>query len=73
MKKLLLIVGLSKNQLKKKSVMSAWRIHSFSGGVDQLKLNESTKIPTITRPNDVLIQVKAASVNPLDAQMKGIL
>lgn len=56
---------------RRSSMMSAWRIHNYSPEL-HIKLNESTKIPTITRPNEILIKVKAASLNPFDARMIGI-
>ena len=47
--------------------MRAWQIDSYVGhnSVCERIIN----IPTIQCPNDVLVQVKAASVNPLDVMM----
>ena len=50
--------------------MSAWQIHGF-GGTDQLKLSHSVKVPPLLGPKDVLVEVHAASVNPVDLQMLG--
>lgn len=49
--------------------MSCWQIHSY-GNMDELQL-QHTRIPIISNPNDVLIKVNAASVNPLDVAMVG--
>ncbi|XP_063982480.1 reticulon-4-interacting protein 1, mitochondrial [Diachasmimorpha longicaudata] len=47
--------------------MQAWQIHSY-GDTKELKLS-SARMPVISRPTDVLVQVEAASVNPIDAAM----
>ncbi|KAJ8673591.1 hypothetical protein QAD02_004853 [Eretmocerus hayati] len=47
--------------------IQAWQIHSY-GGLDELKLSKA-KIPVMSNPNDVLIQVEASSVNPIDVAM----
>jgi len=49
-------------------VMRAWRLHSYTG-VNSAKLDASAPVPTIQCPYDVLVKVKAASVNPLDIEM----
>lgn len=46
---------------------SSWQISRY-GGPEELKLNISNLTP-ISGPNDVLIRVHAASVNPIDVQM----
>ncbi|KAG9509701.1 NAD-dependent protein deacylase sirtuin-5, mitochondrial [Fragariocoptes setiger] len=54
--------------------MRAWRLCSSSGltsnvdGPGALKLHECW-IPTISAPSDVLVQVRASSINPLDICM----
>lgn len=48
--------------------MSAWQITSYDT-TPRLVLTPSARIPTLERPDDVLIEVHAASVNPLDVQM----
>lgn len=52
--------------------MAAWQIHSY-GGLEELQLSRSTRIPTIMNPNDVLVKVGASSVNPIDLAMMGKL
>lgn len=52
--------------------MAAWQIHSY-GGLEELQLSRSTRIPTIMNPNDVLIKVRASSINPIDLAMMGKL
>ncbi|CAG9857506.1 unnamed protein product [Phyllotreta striolata] len=52
-----------KNRLK----VNSWRLHDY-GDIENLQLNES-RIPIVEHPDDVLVQVKAASVNPIDALM----
>lgn len=44
--------------------MQAWQMHSY-GDLSDLKLSD-VRIPIIKRPNDVLVKVEAASVNPID-------
>ncbi|XP_012267366.2 reticulon-4-interacting protein 1, mitochondrial [Athalia rosae] len=44
--------------------MQAWQIHSYEG-LANLKLSD-VRIPIIKKPNDVLIKIEAASVNPID-------
>ena len=51
--------------------MSAWQIHSF-GGIEQLRLSHSVKVPPLLGPKDVQIEVHAASVNPVDLKMLGM-
>lgn len=53
------------------SKMSAWQINSFTG-LSSLKLAENLEVPSISQPNEVLIEVKAASINSLDVAMTGI-
>ena len=51
--------------------MRAWQINAY-GNTSQLELND-TNAPRILHPNDVLVRVHAASINPIDTQMLGIL
>ena len=48
--------------------MSAWQIYSYK---DNLTLSKTMRIPSIVDPGDVLIEVHASSVNPIDVMMKG--
>ncbi len=50
--------------------MAAWQINGF-GGTDQLKLAQNVKIRPLLSPRDVLVQVHASSVNPIDIEMLG--
>jgi NADPH:quinone reductase-like Zn-dependent oxidoreductase len=52
------------------SKMLAWQIHSY-GGLEELQLSKTARIPQIKGPNDVLIQVYASSINPIDLSMMG--
>ncbi|XP_011311536.1 reticulon-4-interacting protein 1, mitochondrial [Fopius arisanus] len=47
--------------------MQSWQIHTY-GDTKELKL-ASVRMPVISRPTDVLVQVQAASVNPIDVDM----
>lgn len=49
--------------------MKSWQIHSYG---EDLQLGEA-RIPFITNPEDVLVKVEAASVNPIDRIMLGKL
>lgn len=51
-------------------LMSAWQLRDYSG-VESLELVKDLPIPKITSSKDVLVEVKAASVNVLDAWMPG--
>ncbi|KAL1491073.1 hypothetical protein ABEB36_011726 [Hypothenemus hampei] len=55
--------------LKNSRKMLAWTIHSY-GDIDELQLAE-TRIPIIQSPDEVLVEVKAASLNPIDSFMLG--
>jgi|ERR1712137_55258 len=48
--------------------MSAWQINDY-GGIDALELVNDIPVPPLSQPDDVLIEVKAASVNVLDVMM----
>jgi hypothetical protein len=52
------------------SKMLAWQIHCY-GGLEELQLSKTARIPQIKGPNDVLIQVSASSINPIDLAMMG--
>lgn len=49
------------------SKMQAWYLTGFNG-VDNLTMGEIS-VPAIKSPKDVLVKVKAASLNPLDTMM----
>lgn len=50
--------------------MRGWQIHEY-GGVELLQCSNNIKIPVITSPNEVCIEVHTASVNPIDVAMMG--
>ena len=50
--------------------MSAWQLRDY-GGLDSLELVKNVPVPKISSSKDVLVEVKAASVNVLDAWMPG--
>jgi len=52
------------------SKMLAWQLHCY-GGLEELQLSETARIPQIKSPNDVLIEVCASSINPIDLAMMG--
>ncbi|KZS21619.1 Reticulon-4-interacting protein 1, mitochondrial [Daphnia magna] len=49
-------------------LMSAWQLRDY-GGIESLELVKDLPIPKITSSKDVLVEIKAASVNVLDAWM----
>nr|XP_023024695.1 reticulon-4-interacting protein 1, mitochondrial-like [Leptinotarsa decemlineata] len=53
----------------KKRRIKSWQLHEY-GGIDELQLG-SIRLPVIRDPNEVLVQVNAASVNPIDLLMIG--
>ncbi|KAF7281482.1 hypothetical protein GWI33_004728 [Rhynchophorus ferrugineus] len=55
--------------IKESHKILAWSIHSY-GDIDELQLAPK-RIPIINDPDEVLIQVKAASLNPIDSFMLG--
>ena len=57
-------------KLSKPSSMRAWHLYSF-GGPEKLQMSQTVRVPYLTKPTDVLVQVQAASVNPLDCDMCG--
>lgn len=50
--------------------MSAWCVDSY-GTNEVLRFSEEIPMPTVTSPTDVMIQVHATSLNPLDVAMRG--
>lgn len=46
--------------------MRAWEVHNFRS---PLSLTRTRRPPPITRPNDLLVRVEAASINPIDKYM----
>lgn len=52
--------------------MKGWQVHEY-GGVEILQCSENIKIPSIQSPTEVLVEVHASSVNPIDVKMMGEL
>lgn len=50
--------------------MRAWQIRRY-GGKDELTWSESVRVPRIIHPEDILVNVNAASINMLDIRMRG--
>lgn len=48
--------------------MIAWQAHSY-GTIDDLMLTSNARSPLVVGPRELLVRVKASSVNPLDALM----
>lgn len=48
--------------------MSAWQLYGYKG-LESLKLVSTVEVPPITQPNEVLVKIKAASINSLDVMM----
>jgi hypothetical protein len=55
-------------QIPKK--MSAWQLYKY-GPLSELTLSNTVHVPVIRRPGHVLVEVHAASVNPVDVMMVG--
>ncbi|CAB3259497.1 unnamed protein product [Arctia plantaginis] len=49
--------------------MRAWRVHAY-GALSELHLEEA-RVPPLRAPDDVLVRVSAASLNPIDVAMIG--
>lgn len=56
------------NMKPKEGKICAWQIHAY-GGVEELQLSCSVREPVISKPDDVLVNVSACSVNPIDVAM----
>lgn len=66
----LFCANLSKNVTCKENLkMKAWQIHSY-GDISEMQFN-SCRLPVIKSPTEVLVEVKAASLNPIDILMLG--
>ncbi|XP_064627725.1 reticulon-4-interacting protein 1 homolog, mitochondrial-like [Lineus longissimus] len=50
--------------------MAKWEINEY-GDNEVLRLSETSKIPVIRDPYEVLVEVHAASMNPVDVAMRG--
>lgn len=52
------------------TVMPAWVIDKY-GGNDALRFTRNASFPVIDYPNEVIVRVHAAGLNPLDVSMRG--
>lgn len=50
--------------------MPAWVIDKY-GSNDVLRFTKNASFPIIDYPNEVIVKVHAAGLNPLDAKMRG--
>lgn len=50
--------------------MIAWQLHSY-GNLDDLLLTSNARSPVLAGAKDVIVRVRASSVNPLDVMMTG--
>nr|CAI5830303.1 unnamed protein product [Callosobruchus analis] len=55
--------------VKEKLKTKSWQLHEY-GDINNLRL-EPSRLPIIRKPYEVLVQVEAASVNPIDLYMLG--
>uniref|UniRef100_A0A1B0GKC9 Enoyl reductase (ER) domain-containing protein n=1 Tax=Lutzomyia longipalpis TaxID=7200 RepID=A0A1B0GKC9_LUTLO len=60
----------SKNDFPHKMKMRGWHIHSY-GDLDELTYSDNIRIPQIKHATEVLIRIKAVSVNPIDVAIIG--
>lgn len=52
------------------TVMPAWVIDKY-GSNDVLRFTKNASFPVINYPNEVIVKVFAAGLNPLDVSMRG--
>ncbi len=52
------------------TVMPAWVIDKY-GSNDVLRFTKNASFPVINYPNEVIVKVMAAGLNPLDVGMRG--
>lgn len=58
-----------KEKVRKECKIKSWQVHSY-GEIEELQ-ESTTRIPQLHDPNEVLINVEAASINPIDVYMLG--
>ncbi|KAM9787323.1 NAD(P)H oxidoreductase RTN4IP1, mitochondrial [Syngnathus typhle] len=59
-----------KTSSSSRTVMPAWVIDKY-GGNDVLRFTKNASFPVITYPNEVIVKVFAAGLNPMDVSMRG--
>uniref|UniRef100_A0A915HZH6 Uncharacterized protein n=1 Tax=Romanomermis culicivorax TaxID=13658 RepID=A0A915HZH6_ROMCU len=52
------------------NLMAAWQISKYGVEKCLLECSRDVAIPAIKKPDDILIEIKAASLNALDLRMK---
>ncbi|XP_035465334.2 reticulon-4-interacting protein 1 homolog, mitochondrial [Scophthalmus maximus] len=55
---------------RRRTVMPAWVMDKY-GSNDVLRFTKNASFPVITYPNEVIVKVFAAGLNPLDVSMRG--
>lgn len=60
---------ISKFSSGSRKLMRSWELHSY-GGPSDLQLTTAARVPVIRNPKDVIVNVKASSVNPIDVDEK---
>lgn len=53
-----------------RTIMPAWVIDTY-GSNDVLRFTKNASFPVINYPNEVIVKVFAAGLNPLDVSMRG--
>lgn len=59
-----------RNSPEDAKIMRGWELYEY-GGIDSLTFIENILLPQIKSPTDVLVEVIATSVNPLDQLQTG--
>uniref|UniRef100_A0A182WH70 RRM domain-containing protein n=1 Tax=Anopheles minimus TaxID=112268 RepID=A0A182WH70_9DIPT len=49
--------------------MSGWQIHAYGVPQEEIQFNDGIKMPILRSPTQLLVKVKASSVNPIDVAM----
>lgn len=57
-----------KREFPRTMKMFGWQIHSY-GDLDEVQFSDNIRIPQVRLGTEVMVRVKAASVNPIDVAM----
>lgn len=60
----------SEQRPDEEKMMRGWEIYEY-GGIDALTISQNILLPAIKSPTDVLVEVIATSVNPIDQLQTG--
>lgn len=60
-----------RNSPENAKIMRGWELNEY-GGIDALTFNQNILLPQIKSPTDVLVEVIATSVNPIDQLQTGL-